>query len=76
MGLERGSSKLKLIAEKDNGLESSNLRSITLSIRQSDQEITFPYMNGLLTSGEARKKTGLTFLQGTHFVLTIVLDKV
>ncbi|ENU92749.1 hypothetical protein F971_01736 [Acinetobacter vivianii] len=76
MGLERGSSKLKLITEKDNGLESSNLHSITLSIRQSDQEIIFPYMNGLLTSEEARKKTGLTFLQGTHFVLTIVLDKV
>lgn len=76
MGLERGSSKLKLIAEKDNGLESSNLHSITLSIRQSDQEIIFPYMNGLLISEEARKKTGLIFLQGTHFVLTIVLDKV
>lgn len=76
MGLERGSSKLKLIANKNNGLESSNLKSITLSIRQRDQEIIFPYRDGLLISEEAKQKTGLTILQGTHYVLTIILDKI
>ncbi|MCU4366113.1 ATP-binding protein [Acinetobacter variabilis] len=76
MGLERGSSKLKMIANKNNGLESSNLKSITLSIRQRDQEIIFPYRDGLLVSEEAKQKTGLTILQGTHYVLTIILDKI
>lgn len=76
MGLERSSKFLAKISSEDTNLRSSNLRSITLSIRQNDNEITFPYGEGALISDQAKLEEGLVFLQGTHYVLTIILDKV
>lgn len=68
LGLSRTNNVLKKISN-------TKVTNINLTIRQQTNEIHFPFgIDGIETLG-CRTKQDLTFIKGTHFVLTIQLDK-
>ncbi|QNY17406.1 ATP-binding protein [Acinetobacter seifertii] len=68
LGLSRTNNVLKKISN-------TKVTNINLTIRQQTNEIHFPFgIDGIETLG-CRIKQDLTFIKGTHFVLTIQLDK-
>lgn len=68
LGLSRTNEILKKISTTD-------VSDISLIIRQQSYELDFPFgENGIEPNG-CRTKNELTFIEGTHYVLTIQLDK-
>ena len=68
LGLSRTNNVLKKISN-------SKVTDINLEIRQQTNEINFPFsINGIEPLG-CKAKQDLMFIEGTHFVLTIQLDK-
>lgn len=68
LGLSRTNEILKKISTTD-------VSDISLIIRQQSYELDFPFgENGIEPNG-CRTKSELTFIEGTHYVLTIQLDK-
>ncbi|MCK4085510.1 ATP-binding protein [Acinetobacter radioresistens] len=68
LGLSRTNNVLKKISN-------TKVTNINLTIRQQTNEIYFPFgIDGIETLG-CKIKQNLMFIEGTHFVLTIQLDK-
>jgi len=68
LGLSRTNEILKKISTTD-------VSDISLIIRQQSNELDFPFGENGIEPNDCRKKSGLTFIEGTHYVLTIQLDK-
>lgn len=74
-GLERRGLGLSRTNEILKKISNSNVSDISLTIRQQSNELNFPFgENGIEPEG-CRSKSDLMFIEGTHYVLTIQLDK-
>lgn len=68
LGLSKSNNTLKKLSH-------DQVAGIILTIRQQDNELSFPFnTNGIEIEG-CRPQTDLMYIAGTHYVLTIVLDK-
>ncbi len=68
LGLSKSNNTLKKLSH-------DQVTGIILTIRQQDNELSFPFnTNGIEIEG-CRPQTDLMYIAGTHYVLTILLDK-
>ncbi|RSN82862.1 ATP-binding protein [Acinetobacter baumannii] len=74
-GLDRRGLGLSITNNILKKISNTKVTNINLTIRQQTNEIRFPFgVDGIETLG-CRTKQDLMFIEGTHYVLTIQLDK-